>query len=758
PVWADKREREINVTIGFVVSVDIPAGGGILRLACATIYRAWVDGVFLGAGPARTAHGYFRIDDWAVPAGTHTVAIEVTGYNVDSYAYLDQPSFLQAEIVAGTQVLAATGHDFDAVELTGRIQRTARYSFQRALSEYYRLQPGYDSWRNGESDGHQVTLSEQPALPLLGRRAPYPTFGQVQPVAYLGGGAISRGNMPKSPSRDRALTLPGEGGAYKGYPEGDLTVCPSMELQALQMHQHEDVNQDYVPNQVRHMATMSWTRHDFGALKCGFPGVQVTVHEPTTIFLAFDEILLPDGSLNWKRLGTVNLIGFELQPGSYTLECCEPYTVRYLEVWCLEGNVEVSDLWVREYVNPAAEGARFACADDRINRIFEAARKTFAQNAVDIFMDCPSRERAGWLGDSFFASRVEPLLTGDTAIETDFIENFLLHPDDPHLPAGMFPMCYPSDHRDNNFIPNWALWFMLELREYRTRGGDEKIIEGLRPQVEQCLALFTTWENSDGLLEKLPGWVFVEWSKANELTQDVNYPSNMLYAAALEAIAGLYDIPALATKADAVRRTVHEQSFDGRFFRDHALRIDDVLQVQPECTETCQYFALFTHTATPEVDAAFAQRILTEFTPEKRAQGKYAEIFPANLIFGTTLRFELLSRADQRRELLAELIHYLLLMADSTGTLWEHLDTQASCSHGFASNAAGLILHAALGIRELDVVGKRISLQVGGNGFAWASGRVPVPGGHLEFSWWQEEGAYKHRVSAPLGYTVTVLV
>ena len=30
----------------------------------------------------------------------------------------------------------------------------------------------------------------------------------------------------------------------------------------------------------------------------------------------------------------------------------------------------------------------------------------------------------------------------------------------------MLPMCYPADHYDGNFIPNWAMWFVLELEEY----------------------------------------------------------------------------------------------------------------------------------------------------------------------------------------------------------------------------------------------------------------------------------------------------
>ena len=32
-----------------------------------------------------------------------------------------------------------------------------------------------------------------------------------------------------------------------------------------------------------------------------------------------------------------------------------------------------------------------------------------------------------------------------------------------NIPQGMLPMCYPSDHVNGNFIPNWAMWFVIEL-------------------------------------------------------------------------------------------------------------------------------------------------------------------------------------------------------------------------------------------------------------------------------------------------------
>lgn len=72
-----------------------------------------------------------------------------------------------------------------------------------------------------------------------------------------------------------------------------------------------------------------------------------------------------------------------------------------------------------------------------------------------------------------------------------------------------------------------------------------------------------------GLLERLPGWVFIEWSKANDFVQDINFPSNMLYSAALSAAGELFSDEELKQKSEKLREIIRERSFDGEFFRDN---------------------------------------------------------------------------------------------------------------------------------------------------------------------------------------------
>ena len=136
----------------------------------------------------------------------------------------------------------------------------------------------------------------------------------------------------------------------------------------------------------------------------GFIGAKVNCSKAARLFLVFDK-LLSHGDVDFKRLSCVNIVSYELPEGSFALEAFELYTLRYLKLLALDGKCEITDVYVREYASPDGRRAHFQASDERLNKLFAAGRETYRQNAVDIFTDCPSRERAGWLCDSFFTSR-----------------------------------------------------------------------------------------------------------------------------------------------------------------------------------------------------------------------------------------------------------------------------------------------------------------------------------------------------------------
>ncbi len=714
PIWIDGTQVDKNLTASFRTIIRYDNAAEVtFRLTASCDYRAYINGVFLGHGPCVAGFGYYRIDEYRIEKmlkpGDNIIAVEVAGYNVDNYYLLNQPSFFQAEIASGDNILAATksqgtysdnpaGKDpsfankekavadgrFHGAKLGQRMQDVPKFSFQRTYTEYYKLSPDYNAWMTDmNAEFKTARLEQTDQKNLINRRVKYPDYGI------------------------RKYTQALDKGIYK-----------------------------------------------FECNSTGFIGTKVKVNTPSKVTLSFDEILT-DGDVSTRRMGCKNTVTYELQPGEYALESFEPYTLQYLKVQT-EGDCTVSDFYIRQYVNSDVR-ASFACNDERLNFIYKAAVETFKQNALDIFMDCPSRERAGWLCDSYFTSRVAFDLSGNTLIETNFLENFLLPEKFRYIPEGMLPMCYPSDHPNGNFIPNWAMWLVLELEEYQIRSGDRQTVHAFRQKLTALLDYFERFENEDGLLEGLEKWVFVEWSQANKFVQDVNYPTNMLYAKMLEVYGNLYSRPDLVTKANKIRETIRKQSFDGTFFVDNAVRENGRLVVQKNNrTETCQYYAFFLGTATPESHPALWKTMLNDFGPKRKKTGAYKEIFPSNAFIGNYLRLEILSRYGYVKQLLNESIDEYLYMANLTGTLWENTTTVASCNHGFASHVAHVFYRDMLGIGNVDPQKRQIDIVFNDTDVKTCSGTIPLGDQFISMQWEKKGKNLNYKLSVPQNYKVNI--
>jgi len=753
----------MNLSAGFTVSIEAPQQGQtLLRIAASSVYRVRVNGEFVACGPARGPHGFYRIDQWdmtdRLATGKNIVAIEVAGYNANSYYLLDQPSFLQAEVINGDKVLASTAGDgtpFVATILAYRLQEVQRYSFQRPFIEVYHLKPDFDRWlREVSTSRTPVKTAVQHTKQLLPRRVLYPTFTMRKPLRCGPHGVMQKLDKVPAIWKDRSLTNVGP--KLKGYPEDRLAVIPTIEAQHYETVAQSDEWRSWEDDTSLKLGKCAYQIVDLGTNLTGFLGARINCEKKTRLSFVFDEILSDDGDVNFRRLGCCNIIDYVLDPGTYDVESIEPYTARYVKLVCLEGECTVQDVHLREYAYPEIADATFHASDARLNKLFDAGVQTFRQNSLDIFMDCPSRERAGWLCDSFFTARVEHDLADTIRVEHNFVENFLLPNGFQHLPDGMLPMCYPADHYDGNFIPNWSMWFVVQLEEYAARSGDRSTIDALRPKVLKLLDYFKKFENSDGLLEKLDGWVFVEWSAANKFVQDVNYPSNMLYAGMLSAAGRLYDLPALTVKADAIRETIRKQSFDGQFFVDNAIRNEATLQVTRNRSEVCQYFAFFFDVATTQTHAELWSRLRDHFGPDRQQTKAFPEVHIANSFIGNMLRMELLSRAGRNQQILDESIAYLSYMADRTGTLWENTGAYASCNHGFASHIVHTLYRDVLGLYRVDTVNKILVLRLGDLKLDTCEGSLPTPDGVVELSWHKASGKLTCRLKVPSGYKVTL--
>ncbi len=702
PVWIAGREAEMNLWLSFR-TVAKGAENTVLRLTGSSAYNVKVNGEFVAFGPARCAHGFYRVDELDLSEyirGESVITIDVAGYNADSFYHIDQPSFLCAELIEDGKVTAATGESgFICRVMTEHEQKAERYAGQRTFCEIYNLSPIFEKWaKDVEIDTRNFAMAYTTATEnkaFISRGCAYNVYDKIAPEKIVSHLDFTVYTCDTSGVRYPDYIVPRrkEGPSHKMFSLGEVETDLFMKARNVEVTAVHETDEEPCAQKVvcGEGVTYKMPYNTTGRVE-----MNVTCEEDTEILIKFDEFLDEKGLLNFRRMYTVNALLWRMKKGTYRISTFEPYTIGAMQLFVTKGKAEISNVSLC-YFGDAKPNRKYTGSDIDTQKIFDAAVETYRQNAFTIFMDCPSRERAGWLCDSFFTARVEKVLTGKSEIERNFLENYFLPDGFKNLPHGMFAECYPGDHYGGNYISNWAMWLVLELEEYLERSGDIAFVNAAKVRIDALLEFFKKYENAEGLLEKLERWIFVEWSKANELVHDISYPTNMLYARMLEAAAKLYGDKSLYEKADKIKKAINEQAIiEEGFYCDNAVYGDDgAPHLSGECTEACQYYAFFCGVATPEANPLLWERLLHDFGPERIVPGKWPEfrdgakwqhIHPANAFIGNYLRLELLCRYGENEKLLENIRGFFLKMANLTGTLWEMDSPTASCNHGFASH------------------------------------------------------------------------
>jgi len=694
PCWAGGKQKEQNLTLALHKLVNVPEfKKAVFSITASSNYKLYVNGEFMGFGPSIAAHGYFRVDEY-----------DLSG---------------KLSRVKNVLAIVATGYNVDS---------------------YYI--PNQSSFVQAEL----VVDGEVFAATLTGK---------AKEAFIMGIPGQREQDVPKYTKQrtymESYILKPG----YDSWKTKE-----SFEFEKVTVEETDRKN--LLPRRVKYpdysikksSRNESTGIFEFEKNFTGFIRTKISVGSPSRITLFWDEISDGD-TINRKRRPFARMKYF-LEPGDYSLESYEPYTLKYLSFLVEEGDCKLKGVSIRQYVNSDVSRAEFSTDDEALNRIFEAAVETYKQNALDVFTDCPSRERAGWLCDSYFSARVACNLSGNTLIEHNFLENFLLPEKFSNIPEGMLPMCYPSDHTNGNFIPNWAMWFVLQLDEYVDRSGDYEMMIDLKPKILSLMEYFKRFENDYGLLENLEKWVFVEWSEANKFVQDVNYPTNMLYSKVLETVGRLYNLPLYTERSDALKEIILEQSYDENFFSDNALRQNGELIVQNNKTEICQYFAFYFDIVTPQSHPELWQRLVEDFGPQRDREKLWPKVHPANAFIGNYIRIELLAEQGLTEQVTDECKKMFLYMAERTGTLWENIYPGTSCCHGFASHVAHVFYRDIAGLSKIDRVNREIIIRFNECGLNRCEATVPVGDDIISLNWKKEGKELIYELKLPDNYKVKI--
>jgi alpha-L-rhamnosidase len=683
-IWAKNLSESKNITLAFVLDLQDKEHFE-MDLAAASLYRVYLDGEFIAFGPQRAAKGYARNAHFNL-CGKHLV-VEVENIYVETFWVIKQLPFFACKVKTDKGIeYSAT--DFECRLLTDRIQKVQKYSYQRGFAESYKMKEDRRGLYLGEKYDAPILETTEAVLPIL--------------LDSLVDGAKYNLHLPQKEIETGYVHIDEGAPVWRIRAHEQVgTVVDGYKIEEWEDRLTDEVSK-FCYSQERQDARYTYRKLDFSRAITGFLELKVKTNKPTVVYVIYDELLwhekgLGENHIAFERNQTANVYKCQFERArEYCVTTFEPYTCRYACIVCEEG-VEVQ-LSIRDYENPNTGRLQFVCADKRVEKIVEAARATIAQNSVDLLTDCPSRERAGWLSDAWFSSVAEKAFTGENQAERAFLDNYAKSHRDA-FPKGMIPMCYPSDSLEGTYIPNWAFWYILELSKYAKTWGKDDIIKDAQETVYGILSFFEKYENELGLLENLESWVFIEWSDANEWEhiRGVNIPSNITYAACLEAASELYGEDSFKSKSREIRQIIKQIAFDGKFFVDNLIRDEHgALKQTGLLTEVCQYYAFWFNCITPAEYPELYEELM-ERLGTNRKKDYSPNVGTSNVMYGLYMRIDLLMRAGKREQVLQECIRLFEKMADRTGTLWEHNGIYASCNHGFASYAIKWIIYALSG-------------------------------------------------------------
>ena len=718
-----------SINVSFLFKIDFEKEENMSFLLAGEIeYQVFLNGKLIHYGPAKSAHNYHRIDK--IPL-THIqehnrLVIILASYRAYNFDRVNMPPFIRYELKTKNRIIASSNLDSEAYLYEPRYQKVVRLSYQRAFSESYNDTFTNEIFRFGKSISlPRVELMENSYGQYLDRNVSYPRLNEVKASLKEKDDVFK--DETKKIYQDRYMY--NEGSVIFKVDEWEKD--PNSIVSQLNYCKLSEIN-----NHLYDYQSLAFT---LSHSETGFIHIRLKVLKACDLYVYFDEINLGKDIIdfNFYRNTSHNIISYELKEGEYDLVSFQPYTAKYIRVSNLLGEVVIYDVSMILLENPYSYKLKYQFNDKKLKIIFDSARRTFAANAVDILTDCPSRERAGWLCDGYFTGRAEKLFTGKNLVERNFLENYALYRDHGDMEKDMLPMCYPADFFNNEtYIPNWAMFYVVELESYLSRNQDEELKKQSISNIEMLLKFFKKYENEFGLLEDLQEWVMIEWSHSNdpESIRGVNIPSNALYAAFLKSAGTILQNSSLLEKAENVKKEIKNRAFDGFFFVDNLIRDDkkNLVRNRKIC-ETTFYYLFYFDVINKEEYPNLFNSMVNDFGPKRDIKKTYPQIYESNLFIGDYLRLEILLKYGLLEKVLNETIDFFYSMAKTTGTLWEHIFLHGSLNHGFASYIANVIFYALTGVYKIDYLDKIIYKRKGVQGISYRF-ELPLEKGKITFS------------------------
>lgn len=208
-----------------------------------------------------------------------------------------------------------------------------------------------------------------------------------------------------------------------------------------------------------------------------------------------------------------------------------------LEVETASEPLELAEVSIVESRYPFEPTAKFACTDATVAPVRDLCVRGLQMCFHDMVFDCPHYEQQMYPGDARVQLLTASAMSADSRLQRQAFR--LL--ESSQREDGLFAITWPSQW--STLSPTYSMVMALMLGDYALWRDEPDWVCARMPSVRKLLFGLERYADGEGLLDRLPGWPFMDWvpdwkngvapdGRAGEGVSSVN---NLLYLLALRS-------------------------------------------------------------------------------------------------------------------------------------------------------------------------------------------------------------------------------
>jgi hypothetical protein len=494
---------------------------------------------------------------------------------------------------------------------------------------------------------------------------------------------------------------------------------------------------------------------DFGREVIGFQRFEIVAPAGTIVDTHNFEFIQPDGRYNFAE-GMNNSFRYICRAGhqQYQTLIRRGFQYSYLILRNMTGPVQIKGVDVLFNTYPQSRRGSFACADDKLQRIWEVGAHTLRLCAEDTYTDCPTYEQVHWVGDARNEALVDWVINGDARLWYRCLEQTGQSLDRSPLAESNVPSSW------QNIIPAWTFLWMRSCREYLLFSGDIDRSPALLGFIKRNVAGIEQHINAQGLFD-IHAWNMFDWAEMDTPADGVVTHQNCF------AVHALRDAGELAQWLGEVALAERWRALaDGMSQAINAHLWNAERNAYTDCLRDGAHSAIFSQqTQTVAVMSGVAGDHSAQRAELSRSQ---IHSPPDDFVKAGSPFFEffLLEAYQQegRSQAFIDTIRrdWGWMLDHGATTFWEMWSvaggrlTRSHC-HGWSAAPTFFLSTYVLGVQPTSIGFAATLIAPHLGDLRWCRGRVPTPYGDIEVQWENADGQpFALRVHAPEGIELRV--